>query len=126
MASRILAGLKAKGFASANIVFGVGSFTYQYVTRDTWGWAVKATYGIVDGFARSIFKKPKTDNGGKTSAKGLVRVIKGNDGKLLLQDNAGELDIEHDSNQLKTVFLDGKILITSTLEEIRQRVGFSS
>lgn len=37
--------LKAKGFASTNIVFGIGSYTYQYNTRDTQGWAMKATYG---------------------------------------------------------------------------------
>ena len=24
-----------KGFASGNVVFGVGSYTYQYCTRDT-------------------------------------------------------------------------------------------
>jgi nicotinamide phosphoribosyltransferase len=39
--------LKAKGFASTNWVAGVGSYTYQYVTRDTYGWAMKATYGEI-------------------------------------------------------------------------------
>lgn len=39
--------LKAKGFASTNIVFGIGSYTYQYNTRDTFGFAMKATYGEV-------------------------------------------------------------------------------
>lgn len=29
--------LKAKGFASTNVVFGIGSYTYQYNTRDTFG-----------------------------------------------------------------------------------------
>lgn len=29
--------LKAKGFASTNVVLGIGSFTYQYNTRDTFG-----------------------------------------------------------------------------------------
>ena len=40
-------GLKQKGFASGNVVFGVGSYTYQYVTRDTYGFAVKSTYGEI-------------------------------------------------------------------------------
>lgn len=44
-ADQICNRLKAKGFASTNIVFGVGSFTYQYNTRDTFGFAMKATYG---------------------------------------------------------------------------------
>jgi len=44
-AEQICERLKAKGFASTNVVLGVGSFTYQYNTRDTFGFAVKATYG---------------------------------------------------------------------------------
>lgn len=39
--------LKQKGFASINWVAGVGSYTYQYVTRDTFGFAMKATYGEI-------------------------------------------------------------------------------
>ena len=69
---QILAGLEAKGFASTNIVLGVGSFTYQYCTRDTHGFAMKATYVQIDGKGKEIFKDPKTDNSGKKSAKGMV------------------------------------------------------
>lgn len=36
--------LAAKGFAATNIVLGVGSFTYQYNTRDTLGWAAKGAW----------------------------------------------------------------------------------
>lgn len=122
MAQSILEALAQKGFASANIVFGVGSFTYQYVTRDTWGWAVKATYGIVDGTPRSIFKKPKTDSG-KNSAKGLVRVIDNGYGFLMLQDSVTERDVEHEANKLKLVFKDSRILIEANLKEIRERVA---
>ena len=38
----ICAGLVAKGFVPTN-VFGIGSFTYQHNTRDTFGFAMKAT-----------------------------------------------------------------------------------
>src|SRR3954454_6952499 len=62
-AEAILSGLKAKGFASGNVVLGVGSYTYQYVTRDTFGFAVKSTYGEVNGVGREIFKDPVTDDG---------------------------------------------------------------
>ncbi|CAM6006569.1 unnamed protein product [Sphagnum balticum] len=55
-AYRILEGLKEKGFASGNIVFGIGSYTYNFVTRDTLGTAIKATYAIVNGVARSYSK----------------------------------------------------------------------
>lgn len=43
-AEQICERLKAKGFASTNIVLGIGSYTYQYNTRDTFGFAMKATY----------------------------------------------------------------------------------
>lgn len=46
-AEQICERLKAKGFASTNVVLGVGSYTYQYNTRDTFGFAMKATYGEI-------------------------------------------------------------------------------
>lgn len=46
-AELILRGLADKGFSSGNIVFGIGSYTYQYVTRDSLGTAMKATYGKI-------------------------------------------------------------------------------
>lgn len=79
-AEAILDGLERKGFASCNIVFGIGSHTYQHVTRDTFGSAIKATFGVVNGEDRVLFKTPKTDSGLKNSARGLLRVEKeGND-----------------------------------------------
>ena len=68
----ILGGLKEKGFASFNVVLGIGSFTYEYVTRDTYGFAMKATYGEVNGEPRNIFKDPKTDDGTKKIRKRLT------------------------------------------------------
>lgn len=44
-ANEILRRLKAKGFVSSNVVFRMGSFTYQYNMRDTFGFAMKATWG---------------------------------------------------------------------------------
>ncbi|MGJ8733656.1 MAG: nicotinate phosphoribosyltransferase, partial [Cellulophaga sp.] len=70
--------LKQKGFASTNVVLGIGSFTYQYNTRDTFGFAMKATYGEVNGEGREIFKDPITDDGTKKSAKGLLKIEKEN------------------------------------------------
>jgi nicotinamide phosphoribosyltransferase len=94
-AEAICAGLKAKGFASTNIVFGIGSFTYQHVTRDTDGYAVKATFAKVDGKDREIFKDPKTDDGTKKSAKGLVAVFKDAQGQFYLKDQASWQDVNH-------------------------------
>lgn len=110
----ILNGLKAKGFASTNIVFGIGSFTYQYATRDTYGFAVKATYGIVGGEGRAIFKDPVTDDGIKKSARGLLRV---KDGVLYdMQDDAWS------DTDLEVVYREGKLTKDQTLSEIRARL----
>lgn len=58
----------------ANVILGVGSFTYQYVTRDTDGWAMKATAVKRAGKVVPIFKKPVTDSGGKFSLSGIPLV----------------------------------------------------
>jgi len=112
--------LMAKGFCSSNIVLGIGSYTYQYVTRDTFGFAVKATYGVVNGEPRSIFKKPKTDDGLKNSAKGLIAVYYDDRGELYLKDNATWEQMHN--CEFVPVFEDGKILKKYTLSEIRERI----
>lgn len=116
--------LEAKGFASTNVVFGIGSYTYQYVTRDTFGFAMKATYGIVNGVGRDIFKSPKTDNGMKKSAKGLLRVDEVTNGlgvkRIELTDQISSK--EEQEGMLETVFKDGKLVKETSLQEIRERL----
>lgn len=116
----ILEGLKSKGFASYNVVLGIGSFTYEYVTRDTFGFAMKATYGEVNGVGRDIYKDPRTDDGTKKSAKGLLQVFRNAAGKLELKDQCTWE--EEAQGELKTVYRDGKLLVDSTLDEIRNRI----
>jgi nicotinamide phosphoribosyltransferase len=117
----ILEGLKKKGFASYNVVLGIGSYTYEYVTRDTFGFAMKATYGEVDGMGRDIFKDPKTDDGTKKSAKGLMQVYRNpSTGKLAVKDQCSWE--EEGQGELKTVFKDGQLLVDWSLAEVRERV----
>ncbi len=111
--------LKDKGFASTNIVLGIGSFTYQYNTRDTFGFAMKATYGEVEGEGRAIFKNPITDDGTKKSAKGLIKIIKENDTYRLVDQVSWE---EEKQGELKEVYRDGQLLIDHSLQDIRKRV----
>lgn len=113
--------LAAKGFASANMVFGVGSFTYQYVTRDTFGFAMKSTWCKVNGEARDIFKHPKTGNGMKNSAKGRLAVLRDGAGELSLVNQATEQQ-EADS-LLRPVWRDGSFLIREDFSQIRARVA---
>ncbi len=120
---QICARLQAKNFCSFNVVFGIGSYTYQYVTRDTFGFAVKATYGEVNSTGRSIFKLPKTDDGTKNSAKGLLAVYKSENA-----DKAYELHhevswINVHNCELRTVFKDGKMLDVQTLAKIRELIN---
>lgn len=111
--------LKEKGFCSSNIVFGIGSYTYQYNTRDTFGIAMKATYIEIGEEPRDIFKSPVTDDGTKVSAKGLLSVQKEN-GEYKLYD---ELSYDGESSgELKTVFRNGKLIRETTLQEIRERI----
>ena len=119
--TEILERLKAKGFASINVVYGIGSYAYQYVTRDTYGLAMKATWCQIDGEAKDIFKNPKTDVGSmKKSAKGLLQV-KRVDGKLVMRDQVTREE-EQDS-LLETVFENGRMVKTTTLAEIRARLA---
>ncbi len=119
-AKDILQRLEAKGFASGNVVFGIGSFTYQYVTRDTWGFAVKATFGGVGGLPRNIHKAPKTDDGTKKSAKGLLCVYRGDDGRLAVEQGVSWEKFVGEKNLLRVAFRDGKILAKESLSTIRK------
>lgn len=120
-ANEILKRLKDKGFASNNVVFGIGSYTYQYNTRDTFGFAMKATYGVVNGEGREIFKDPVTDSGTKKSAKGLLRVELENGEYVLYDQQTSE---QEKDGELKIVFLDGKAYDSHSLNEIRERLGW--
>ena len=115
----ILDRLAAKGFASTNVVMGLGSFTYAYNTRDTLGQAMKATYAVVDGVGRAISKNPATDSGLKKSAVGLLRVDKV-DGEFVLRENVTAE--EEQGGELVDIFHNGITPTLTTLAEIRQRI----
>lgn len=111
--------LEEKGFASTNLVLGIGSYTYQYRTRDSLGFAMKATWCRINGERKEIFKSPKTDSGMKKSLRGLICVVKEN-GKYVAYDCAHPSD--EVGSELKTVFKDGKLVREFTLNEVRENV----
>ena len=115
---QILQRLMDKGFAS-KVVLGIGSYSYQYVTRDTHGSAVKATSVVKHGQRVAIYKQPKTDPN-KTSAKGLLKVERVN-GEYVVYDNVSEQ--QEACGELQVVFEDGKLLKHTTLSEIRARIS---
>jgi nicotinamide phosphoribosyltransferase len=119
-ANEICERLEAKGFASTNVVLGIGSFTYQYNTRDTFGFAMKATYVEVNGEGREIFKDPITDDGTKKSATGLLVVYDNYEGGLTLIDKASWES--EGQGRLKTIYENGKFYNTTTLTQIKERI----
>jgi nicotinamide phosphoribosyltransferase len=127
--------LEAKGFASTNIVLGVGSFTYQYNTRDTLGFAAKgAWFEVEENFLATpesvewgvrtvgydIYKDPVTDDGTKKSLKGRCAVHIEN-GEYVVKIQCDEE--EEKGGILQTIYEDGKFYNQTTLTEIRERIN---
>lgn len=125
--------LASKGFAATNIVLGIGSFTYQYNTRDTLGFAAKGGWfssnvnGVETSF--SIYKDPITDDGTKKSPRGKVAVHEVLEadptGKLhhkdyILQDKC--TDEEEEKGILQVIYENGQFRNPVTFTEIRERL----
>ena len=104
------------------IVLGVGSYTYQYKSRDSLGFAMKATWCQVNGEGREIFKDPKTDDGTKKSLKGLICVQSDGD-RYIAEDQVTKE--QEDKSCLQTVFEDGKLVKEWSLRQIRDNVNNS-
>lgn len=121
----ICAELARQGFASCNMVFGVGSYTYQYVTRDTHGFALKATHAVIDDQEHLLFKDPITDDGTKRSARGMTIVNRNEKGQPFLIDGLvmDEYFSMLPSDVLRPVFVNGELVQTTTLAEIRERIN---
>lgn len=120
-------------------MFGIGSYSYQYHTRDTFGFAVKATAATVNGEERMLFKDPKTDDGTKRSQRGRVAVAyspqpidittltgdQSNNRLLWIDglDTVSQAKYEHNGwDALRPVFRDGQLLVDDSLESIRKRL----
>ncbi|MCL7720399.1 nicotinate phosphoribosyltransferase [Actinobacillus pleuropneumoniae] len=114
----ILEGLERKGFASSNIVFGVGAQTYQRNTRDTLGFAVKATSITINGVEKAIFKNPKTDDGLKKSQKGRVKVLSS---EHYIDELTSQDDFSDDL--LELVFENGKLVKRISFDQIRANIN---
>lgn len=115
---RTLGRLKDMGYAASNLVIGVGGILRNH-TRDTLGFAIKATYVEVSGEHRDIEKDPVTDPG-KKSHKGLLALYKDEDGNLYTKDQCS-LD-EEGTGYLQPVFRNGRILRTCNFNTVRENV----
>ena len=122
-AQEICERLEKKGFASSNVVLGIGSYTYNMNTRDTFGFALKTTYGVVNGKELLLYKDPITDDGTKKSQKGRVIVLRDENGDLTYIDNLykseWEKRVNNGEDELRTVFKDGKVMNTQSFDMVR-------
>ena len=121
--------LAEKGFAATNIVLGVGSFTYQYNTRDTLGLAAKgAWFEITDEDGKRtgypIYKDPVTDDGTKKSLKGFQVVLQDENGEYYVKSDVTEQEAE--GGCLQVIYENGRPSNPITLFEIRERVTSAS
>ena len=122
---RICRQLETKGFASTNMVYGIGSYTYQHNTRDTFGFTLKSTYARINGKEQFLFKNPITDSGTKKSQTGMVAV---NYSLAFLRPELVEGLTEEQRNNvakmdlLEDIFIDGKLVREETLAEVRARL----
>lgn len=113
----VLGTMRMYGWASSNLVVGIGGLLLQAHSRDELGFAIKATYAEVNGEHRELFKDPITDSK-KRSHKGLLRLIK-SPGNYLTIDQQSSAE----GGYLLPVFRDGEILVTYSLSEIRDRIS---
>jgi nicotinamide phosphoribosyltransferase len=112
--------LAAKGFATTNVVLGLGSYTYQYVTRDTFASAVKATWVSIDGVGHDIAKDPITDNGLKKSAKGRLAVVNHYGVLTLFDGQEGALLERLKDTLLENVWEDGEFVRYQSYAHVRE------
>ena len=115
--------LEEKNFAATNLVLGYGSYTYQFKSRDSLGFAMKATWCQINGDPYNIFKDPKTDDGVKKSLKGLIMVGLDEYGNYHAYDQVSK--VLEKEGYLQTVFEDDKLLVDWTLKDIRKNVDAS-
>jgi nicotinamide phosphoribosyltransferase len=116
-ADDILARLQDKGYASGNVVLGIGSYTFQYVTRDTIGAAMKATYAEVNGEPVLLSKDPATDPG-KKSATGILYVDRDEENDYILYDRQKSFG----EGELELIFSNGEFSPVPRFQDIRDRV----
>lgn len=118
--------LEQKGFASTNIVVGVGSYTYIMLTRDSAGFAAKgAWFEVIDendkriGF--DIYKDPITDDGTKKSLRGFCQVYKEEFSHAYEYGvKTGCTEEEENQGLLQVIYENGKFYNQTTLDEIRK------
>lgn len=111
----ILFNLKNTGWASSNMVFGMGGGLLQKVNRDTQRFAFKCSAQCRNGVWYDIFKDPLDSS--KRSKTGSLALIywNGEYSTVTLDEHSRHMDC------LKTVFLKGNLLHQTDFASVKQR-----
>lgn len=114
--------MKDMGYAASNLVIGVGGILRNH-SRDTMGFAIKATYVEVGGVGRDIEKDPITDSK-KKSHKGMLALTYVHDGFCTVDECSKEMESQ---GLLKDAFFNGNIVpgYVQKFEDIRKTVLLS-
>ncbi len=106
----------------SNLNFGMGGALLQQIDRDTQQFAMKCSALKIGGFWREVYKNPVGDVS-KASKKGRLALVKVNGvGPDRLITIAAER-VQKGDNQLKDVYLNGKLIRNHSFQEIRERVA---
>ena len=95
--SEILKHITNLGYAPESVIFGSGGALLQKVDRDAYKFAQKTSRILINGVWKDVYKDPVTDPGKRSKA--------------------GDMNTEN----MVTVYENGKLLIDETLETIRSR-----
>ncbi len=117
---KILSVLTTAGFSADNVAFGMGGALLQAPQRDDQKFAMKASAALVNGKWVDVFKDPVTDTGKRSKKGKLVLVEVHGIGTPVIQTMSPEY-LNGREDLLKTVFLNGEILVDDTFENIRAR-----
>jgi nicotinamide phosphoribosyltransferase len=104
---KIIDNLLDRGFSMDCLNFGMGGGLLQQVNRDTFKWAMKASWGVVNGKEIDIYKDPVTDQG-KKSKRGHFAVTfdkKTGEWTVHRKQQWYALGIDAPRNMLETVYM---------------------
>lgn len=115
----ILENFKQHGYSASNIAFGMGGALLQGIDRDTQKFALKCSSMRINGADRDVFKDPITDPG-KVSKKGRLMLFRDKrDGSYATLKDCAQAPWHE--RALRTVFLNGKLVVDENLAAIRER-----
>lgn len=113
---KILSLAKERGLSASNLAFGQGGGLLQQLDRDTLKFAMKASaVQHANGSWHDVYKDPITDSG-KRSKRGRLALTRNSLGEY---ETVREDTVRPSANLLEDVFLEGKLLRSYSMSEVR-------